>query len=281
MSKLIVGCGYLGARVARLWLDAGERVCATTRRRSEELQRLGIEPLVCDVLDRGALQGALTQVQPATVVYCVALDRTAGQSMRDVYVQGLRNFLEVCPPTERFVYVSSTSVYGQVNGEEVDETSATEPIEESGKIVLEAETVLAQLRPAAVVLRFSGIYGPGRLLRRQAIEAGTPIVADPDKWLNVIHVDDGARAVLAACARAQAGALYNVSDGLPVRRRDYYAKMAELLGAPPPRLEPVPPGAPAPPHEAANRRIFARRLRQELMVTPVYGSFDVGLAASV
>ena len=96
------------------------------------------------------------------------------------------------------MYVSSTGVYGQCHGEEVDEESATEPVEESGRVVLEAERLLHQQLPEAVILRFAGIYGPGRLLRRQAIEAGEVLVGDPEKWLNLIHVADGAAAVHAA-----------------------------------------------------------------------------------
>ena len=126
------------------------------------------------------------------------LDRSSGQTMRAVYVEGLANVLAALPAPARFVHVSSTSVYGQTDGEEVDEQSATEPEEESGKIVLEAERVLRRAAPEAIILRFAGIYGPGRLLRRQAIEAGEPIVGNADKWLNLIQVEDGAEAVLAA-----------------------------------------------------------------------------------
>src|SRR5262249_56781506 len=115
--------------------------------------------------------------------------------------------------------------------------------------------------PGAVILRFAGIYGPGRLLGRQAVEAGEPLVGDPEKWLNLIHVEDGAAAVLAAEARGEPGAVYNVCDGRPVRRRDFYALLARLLGAPEPRFVPPPPGAPVPGHERADRRVVNRRLR--------------------
>jgi nucleoside-diphosphate-sugar epimerase len=268
---LVIGCGYLGRRVAQLWLNRGRRVFGTTRRRAEELRTVGIEPLVLDVLD----PATLGQWPPVgSVVYCVALDRSSGVSMREVYVTGLANVLQSLPMSNRLIYVSSTSVYGQTDSGEVDETAATEPLDESGRIILEAERLLLRERPDAIVLRFAGIYGPGRLLRRKAaLESREPIAADPNAWLNLIHADDGAAAVLAAEDRGTPGRSYNVSDGYPVRRGDFYRELARLLGAPPPTF--------APALDKANRRIVSRRLREELAVEPTYSNYLVGLAASV
>jgi nucleoside-diphosphate-sugar epimerase len=279
-ANLVIGCGYLGLRVAALWRQREARIYATTRRPEAvaSFRRLGLEPLVCDVLDAASLR-ALPGAD--TVVYAVGLDRGAGATMRAVYVDGLAQVLENLPRPKRFVYISSSSVYGQSDGSWVDETAATAPSEEAGRIVLAAEDVVRQRLPEAVILRFSGIYGPGRLLRRTTIEAGAPLVADADKWLNLIHVDDGAAAVLAAEAYAQPGAVYNICDDQPVRRRDFYTEMARLLGAPPPHFTPPPPDRPAPPHETANRRIANRRMRDELKVELHYPEYRQGLAASV
>jgi nucleoside-diphosphate-sugar epimerase len=280
MTRLIIGCGYLGRRVASLWRARDERVFATTRSpgRAEELRQLGVEPVVGDVLDPDRLRGL-----PAadTVVFSVGFDRSAGRPMRDVYVGGLGNVLAALPPPGRFVYVSSTGVYGHSGGEEVDEDAATEPAEESGRVVLEAERLLRQRLPAAVVLRFAGIYGPGRLLRRQAVEAGEPLIGDPERWLNLIHVEDGAAAVLAAADHAPPGMVCNVADDRPVRRRDFYTLLARLLGAPAPRFVPPAPGAPLPPHERTNRRVVNRRLRTELGLRLRYPSYEDGLPASL
>ena len=179
----------------------------------------------------------------------------------------------------RFLYVSSSSVYGQRDGEWIDETASTEPEEPAGKIVLEAESLLRARLPSAIVLRFSGIYGPGRLLRRTAIEAGEPIVGDAEKWLNLIHVDDGANAVMVAAERAEPGSIVNVCDDEPVRRREFYRTMAGLLNAPEPRFVSPPPDAPTTPHERGNRRIRNRRLH-ELGVSLSYPNYRVGLSAS-
>ena len=143
-----------------------------------------------------------------------------------------------------------------------------------------AENLLRRRLPDAMVLRFAGIYGPGRLLRRQALEKGEPVIGDPDKWLNLIHVEDGAAAVAAAVQVGTGGRVVNVCDDRPARRREFYGRLAELLGAPPPRFEPPAPGA-AVPHERANRRIVNRRMHSELHVRLRYPSFEEGLPAAL
>jgi len=277
MAKLIIGHGYLGQRVAKLWLAQGHSVWATTRRHqgAAELQDLGITPVLCDVLAPDPLR-ALPRF--SSVLYCVGFDRGAGQTMRDVYVNGLGRVLDALTPPERFLYVSSTSVYGQTNGDWVEETSATEPEEESGRIVLDAENVLREKLNTAMILRFAGIYGPGRLLRQKSIMAGEVIHADPERWLNLIHVDDGAAAVLAAEGRGTPGDVYNVCDDEPTPRRLFYEQLAAVLNAPPPRFEPPPANAPLPPHERANRRIRNRRLRDALQCALRFPSFRDGLS---
>ena len=280
MNCLIFGCGYLGRRVASAWIAQGRKVAGVTRRpeHAAELQALGIAPIIADVV----VPASLTRLPRAdTVLYAVGLDRNSGAAMRAVYVDGLANVLDALPRPERFVYVSSSSVYGQTEGDWVDEDSPTEPQEESGRIVLEAERLLHAKLPESMILRFAGIYGPGRLLRQKAIQAGEPIVGDADKWLNLIHVDDGVRTVLAAEKRAGPGSIYNVCDDQPVRRRDFYAEMARVLNAPAPRFETPAADQPTPPHEKANRRIRNGRIRGELGVALRYPNYLGGLQAVV
>jgi nucleoside-diphosphate-sugar epimerase len=276
---LVIGCGYLGLRVAERRRAAAERVFAATRslHHADEFHRLGLQPVLCDVLDPASLRALPAG---ADVVYCVGFDRKAGKTMRNVYVDGLDNALTALEAADhgRFVYVSSTGVYGQTGGEEVDETAATAPSGESGRIVLDAENLLRERRPDAVILRFAGIYGTNRLIRAAALKAGEPLSGDPELWLNLIHVEDGAAAVIAAVERAGAGSVINVCDDLPARRRDFYTKMAEVLGAPSPWFPPDVEGRIA---GGANRRIVNRRMHTELAVTLRFPSYVEGLPASV
>jgi nucleoside-diphosphate-sugar epimerase len=277
MEKLIIGCGYLGRRVAARWLAQGHTVYGMTRDKPAELQALGIRPIVGDVRE---LLDFVGLPPTETILYAVAPGREQDQTAEDVWIKGLTHLTAVLPQWSsppRLLLISSTSVYGQTDGELVDEELPTEPREPAGRVLLEAEhRLLSDWWPDAIVLRFAAIYGPGRWLRSKAIQAGEPIMADPDKWLNLIHVEDGADTVLAAEARGRAGAIYNVSDGHPARRRDFYTRMAEALGAPPPRFV-LPTLDTLPPHETANRRISNQRLREELKVELKYPHFMDGL----
>ncbi len=270
---LIIGCGYLGSRVARAWLGSDRRVAALTRTRGPQLAQFGIEPIVGDVLDSDNLKRL---PEASAVLYAVGFDRSSGRSMREIYVEGLANAVRAIRCSGPFVFISSTGVYGQTDGDWVTEDSPTEPLEASGKVVLEAERTLRELRPDAIILRFAGIYGPDRILRRQALFNGEPLVGDAEKWLNLIHVDDGVAAVLAAETRARAGETYLIADDEPVRRRDFYTRTAELLGAPPAAFQ-----IPATPILETNRRVANARAKRELGFAQQYPSYREGLAAII
>lgn len=147
-SHLILGCGYLGRRVAQAWVASGQTVAAMTRSHVSMLKSLDVQPIVGDVLKPESLK-ALPQVE--TILYAIGLDRSAGASMREVYVEGLRNVLDNMPTSKRFIYVSSSSVYAQTDGDWVDVESPTQPEEGSGSVVLEAEQLLRERRPDAMI----------------------------------------------------------------------------------------------------------------------------------
>ncbi|HTU24553.1 MAG TPA: SDR family oxidoreductase [Pirellulales bacterium] len=283
MAKLIFGCGYLGRRVARRWLSAGETVFAVTRSaaRAEDFRREGITPLVADVLRPASLTGLPVA---DTVLYAVGYDRTAGESIERVYVDGLAAVLTALPAaTGRFIYISSTGVYGQATGERVDEASLCQPTRDGGRACLAAEQLLSAhpLGNRAIILRLAGLYGPGRVPHRQQLLAGEPLAVPAEGWLNLIHVDDAASVVLAAELRARPPRLYVVSDGRPVERRAYYTELARLLGAPPPQFAPPAPGSPALVRSASDKRIDNTRMREELAACLAYPSYREGLAAIV
>ncbi len=285
MSTLIVGCGYLGARVGSMLVRRGDRVWGTVRSsgRAAQIASQGIDPVIADVLRPETLE-----LLPAAerVLCCVGFDRDGGADMRTVSVEGLRNLLERLPAlARRLVYASSTSVYGQSEGEWVDEDSPTEPVQESGRVCLDAERVARHWARAAgaslVVLRFSGLYGPDRVIRRALLERGEPIPGDPARFLNLVHSDDAARAAVAALDAASPDPLYLVSDDRPLERREYYALAARLLDAPPPRYEPPAVGRAGVVQDTANRRIANRRMHNGLGVDLRHPDITTGLPAAL
>jgi nucleoside-diphosphate-sugar epimerase len=275
MRGLIIGCGYLGRRVATEWRLAGHRITALTRtpENAQTLQALGIEPILGDVLEPASLRPLPSA---DCVLYAVGHDKQAAPSKREVYVNGLETVLrELAPRAARLLYVSSTNVYGQNAGEWVDEKSPCDPITQDGQICLEAEKIARS--NGAIVLRFSGLYGPGRLLRRiEAIRRKQPITGNPDGYLNLIHVDDGARVVSALAQRNSAAATYLVTDDKPILRRTYYERLAELVGAPPPTFETNVADL-----SAFNKRCSNAQLRAELGDILRYPTIDVGLADAI
>jgi len=283
VRKLIVGCGYLGLRVADRWVAEGAVVSAVTRYagRGSFLQSRGIEPIVGDIMAPDTLRWLPSA---DTVLFAVGHDRGCGHSIRELYVAGLMNVLECLPSSVgRFIYVSSTGVFGQSDGSWVDETSPCEPKREGGRACWQAELLLRQhpLGRRAVVLRMAGMYGPGRIPRSKGLLAGLPLDAPSEGYLNLIHVDDAASAVLAAEARAPLPSLYCVSDGHPVVRRDYYCQLAELLGAAEPQFRKTQLDAPAALRASASKRVSNQRLLSQLGFQPQYPSYREGLAAIV
>lgn len=275
-TKLILGCGYLGRRVAAAWQAAGENVYAVTRSatRAEEFRQAGWTPIIADICD----PASLAQLPDAdTVLYAIGYDRSSGRSQREVAVDGLRNVLPELR-CRRFAFISSSSVYGQSAGEWVDESSPTIPTQPGGECCLAAEQLVRETLPKANVLRLSGIYGPQRLLSKvETLQAGEPLTGRADAWLNLIHVDDAVRAILAVDARGTIGETYLVSDDEPVRRGDYYAHLAALINAPPPTFDDSQPAKRG--SGGLNKRCRNRKLRDNVGVKLQYPSYRAGLDA--
>ena len=283
VTKLIFGCGYLGQRVAERWLRQGDTVYALTRSaaRARSLQAAGLRALVGEIQ-----QPAMLRDLPVadTVLFAVGYERGSPGSMRDVYVDGLRHVLQALPPgTGRLIYVSSTGVYGQADGSWVDESSRCEPTRAGGAACWEAERLLlgSSWAEQAIVLRMSGLYGPGRIPRRRELEAGRPLAAPPTGFLNLVHVADAARAVLAVARDAPLPQVYCVSDGQPVVRGEYYRYLAELLGAPAPIFIEPPADSPAALRAGASKRVSSARFCQRFAFRFEYSSYREGLAAAV
>lgn len=283
MAKLIFGCGYLGLRVARLWRARNEPVYVVTRSadRARQLAAEGMMPLVADVVE-----GTKVSIPPEVRVVLFALgnDRQGGHSTTDVYLRGMRNALDWMPPgIDRFLYISSTGVYGQGSGDWVDEDSACQPLTDGGRASLGAEQLLLDSRwkDRALVLRLAGLYGPGRLPRMADVVAGRPIPAVADGWLNLIHIDDAAQVVVRAGEVARPPRIYVVSDGHPAVRRSFYEELARLLKAPPPTFVAPAQDSSASRRAASDKRVNPHRLFAELQLELLFADYVAGLAAIV
>ena len=280
MKRLIFGCGYLGRRVADIWCGAGDTVHVVTRSQTHGsvFEKAGFFPIVADILRPESLSD-LPAVD--TVLFAVGYDRTSQASIHQVYVDGLRNVLDVLPdhPFE-ILYISSTGVYAEKEGGWVDEDSPTHASRDATQACLDAERLL-QTHPRNLnfkILRCAGIYGPDRLPRRDALLAGNPLPLPASGYLNLIHVDDASQAVDAAAVQGATG-IYSIADGSPTLRGDYLNELARLLNAPPPKFAVAMENTAG--RGATSKRVRNDRMRNELGVRLRYPSYREGLAAII
>lgn len=235
---LIAGCGDLGTTLGLELAAAGHEVYGLRRR---------VEPLPAPLR---TLQADLTS--PSTLsklpnrldrlYYLATPSAFDDAAYRAAYVDGLRNLLSALErPPRRLVFVSSTTVYGQLQGEWVDEDSPTEPNSFSGRRMLEAEALAAAAGAPAVVVRFGGIYGPGRERMLRKVRAGEPCPAEP-LFTNRIHRDDCVRALLHLGRAEVPAGVYLAVDDAPCTQCELMDWLAARLGLPAPPRAAQPPG---------------------------------------
>lgn len=159
---LIAGCGYVGLRLAEQLSGLGSEVTAIRRRWTARPE--GITAVDLDLLEPAYFHRLTGNYD--FIVYCVGADDRTEESYRNAYLQGLNNLIDFTlkhsPQVKRFIFTSSTSVYHQNDGSSVNEQSETSPVSFPGRIMLQAEKLLAGSGLLSTIIRFAGIYGPGR-----------------------------------------------------------------------------------------------------------------------
>ena len=195
MAKvLIAGFGDVGRRLARLLTQSGHEVLAGCRSEPEaEFRDLWVS---LDLLQAETFDQKLSEVD--FVVYLPTPGARSEEAYRHIFCDGLHNLFEfVGADQAQWIFVSSTGVYGQCEGEFVDEKSVTNPKRYSGQILLEAEQWLLDQHQGdeaqACVVRLAGIYGPGRNRLLRLVAEGKPVCEQPPYYTNRIHSEDAAR----------------------------------------------------------------------------------------
>jgi nucleoside-diphosphate-sugar epimerase len=287
MRALIVGCGYVGTPLGAELARQGHEVFGLRRSPAGEaaLIAAGIKPLVADITkpeDLAKLPGPFDWV-----VNCVSSTRGGVEEYRQVYLAGTRNllkWLESARP-KKFVYTSSTSVYGQDDGSAVKETSPAEPAGDTSRVLVETEKLLldaaAQGKFPAVILRVAGIYGPDRghfFLQYLKNEAKIP--GKGERFINMIHRDDLVTVIVAALKNGRAGEIYNAVDDEPVAQIHFFRWLSETLGKwmPPFAEEEENAGRK---RGLTNKKVQNRKLKMELGCQFKYPNFRKGYTAEI
>lgn len=230
---LIAGCGYIGERIAKRYHESGADVTCIVRS-SEHAVRLGSAGFVTVIStfdEQGAIP-ALT-VTGAVIFYLVP---PPGGGISDSRARNFIARISEFEKPEKVVYISTTSVYSDCCGTVVTEESPTCPESAMGKRRLDAETAFREYGVShnvpIIILRVSGIYGPGRLPLMQ-ISQGQPLLKEDESGpSNRIHAEDLTAAAIAAAERGMGGDIFNISDGNPSSMTTYFNACADALGYP-------------------------------------------------
>ena len=229
---LIVGTGDIRGHLAGQLQQQGHEVWGL--RRSDKAVAEGVSLIQADVADKETLPSLPKDLD--IVVYSIASPVFSKEGYHDYYVKGLKNILRLLKGQnpKRVIFVSSSSVYHQMGGEWVDETSETLPSSFSGKEMLEAETALLTSKFAGTVVRFTGIYGPGRTRMIEQAKHGGYCDPEPPVWTNRIHRDDCLGVLQLIIDKALAGEaldeLYLATDDEPATLFDVLEWMKDRIG---------------------------------------------------
>ncbi|MDX6766335.1 MAG: NAD-dependent epimerase/dehydratase family protein [Candidatus Methylacidiphilales bacterium] len=272
MHVLILGAGYVGRPLADSLQASGHRTTCWVRSEesAEKLRASGHAVVVGDLGDDWVWRGLVDDWD--AVVFCASSSGGGPEAYQEIYGKALRLALSRARGAGRFVYTSSTSVYGQDDGSLLTETDPAVSADPKSRVLQDAEeSVVAAW---GTVLRLSGIYGPSRAIywTRYVLGGAVP-PGDPDRWVNMIHRDDAVSAIrhVLQCPET-AGQIYNTTDDEPVRLTDLLAWLRERH---PGGMVPMSSSTVAKSRKATSKRISNKKLRDSGW-EPLYPTFREG-----
>ncbi len=212
---LIAGCGYVGNELGERLSSQGHKVWGV--RRNTNFISDSIQSISADLSKRDTLQ-----TLPKTVDYVFYMPSPEARNetaYQNTFLRGTKNLIQCIEEKKydlkRFFFISSTSVYAQHSGEWIDENSITKPKSSTGKIILEAENFLMKIHSKTTIIRFSGIYGPGRTgFLNKMINEGKTFTSN--RFTNRIHRDDCANVLIHLMNSSSCEKIYLGSDNDPV-----------------------------------------------------------------
>jgi nucleoside-diphosphate-sugar epimerase len=273
---VILGCGYVGTRLAKAALAAGRpvKVCGRATGRLAALAEVGAQVKYLDAAIVKQFAPLLSGISGGTVVYSIP-PLTAlppGHAMRAALQAAYGNGADC------FIYFSSSGLYGARPDDDVwiDEDTPLAQDDPPMKDVRSEEEVInaSTFDLRTVILRLAPVYGPGRGVRERLRKGDYKLLDDGQHAISRIHVDDVTRVVFAAEERAPTGSTYLVADDEPTTQAEYARYLCERMGvAMPPSRPMFEPGAP---RAHRNRKIRNTRIKDQLGVTLQYPTYRDG-----
>lgn len=198
----------------------------------------GVRPFAADLADP-ALGVRLVELSARSPIQSAVFAASAGahtsEAYEAVYIHGMRQLIaalhQLPTPPKRLVFVSSTSVYGDMGGGDVVEATPTLPDSFAGKGMLAAETLIKESGIPSVALRFGGIYGPGRWRLPESVVSGEArLLPGGGPVSNRIHRDDGAAAIAHVLQLPHPASTYLVVDDAPTAHNEVLEWLAMQAG---------------------------------------------------
>ena len=243
LKILFAGCGDISLRTITKLQQVGSDPVWPVLAMRRNLAKLpkGIDAVAGDVRDSDGLWELLEDKAMDTLVVTLTPTEMSDEGYRDSYVvaaQSIKAAIEKSSqPPSLIIWVSSTGVYGQSEGEWVDELTMTSPASFRGKRLLEAESIIDSLPVASVVVRFSGIYGPGRNRLISQVKRGELAPELPVTWTNRIHAEDCAGVIAHLLGKFSCGEFleksYIATDNKPVPAYEMQHWLANEMGLEP------------------------------------------------
>jgi nucleoside-diphosphate-sugar epimerase len=251
---LIIGCGATGMQLAQVLSSKGHEV--TGLKRNPPTSDAEFNYFAADITSEKALEKLDNDFD--AVFFMVSARSRTEKSYRDIYETGLDNLL-VKFARHPWIFVSSTSVYNQSKGEWVEEASIAQADTPTSRLIRQAEQKLTVLNPNNIVVRFSGIYGPGREYLLRMAQQALSIQQQPPYFTNRIHQRDCVEVLVFLLEQRLAGVTleqcYLASDDNPAPLWEVMTWLSEQSHCQPPLVKVVGEDA------VMNKRCCNRRLK--------------------
>jgi nucleoside-diphosphate-sugar epimerase len=248
------GTGFIGGRLVRKLRERGDDVVALVRSpdKAMELERLGVQLVKGDLTDVEAIRRGVEGVDAAfhgAAIYKVGIPKSQREDMYETNVRGTERVLDAAiqAGVPKIVYVSTINVFGNTNGEVVDESyerPGNDFLSYYDETKFESHQVaLDRIRKGApiVIVQPGGVYGPGDHselgnMMDQVRTGKLKAYLFPETGFNLVHVDDVADGTILAYEKGEVGESY-VLGGEIARMRGLVDKTAEIVGRKPPKRD--------------------------------------------
>ena len=238
MRVAIIGCGYVGSAVARIWHQHGEDVTVTTTTPSKKdpLQAIASDVVILTGNDFASLKDLVADRD--VVLLSVGAKQRTLETYRQAYLETAKNVVEAIRETgnvQQLIYTSSYGILGSQKETIIDETAIPNPRNEFGEILAETEQVLLSISPSefkTCILRLSGIYGDGReLIKIFSRVAGATRPGKGEDYTNWVHLDDIVSAIDFA-KQQQLHGIYNLASEQVLTTKQFFTRLFETHDLP-------------------------------------------------